>query len=53
MPLRRDDCLSYLRSLSSDDFTATLKLKLFYTPTGMMEHDIVKQCMSREILQFI
>ncbi len=53
MPLSRDDCLSYLISLSSDDFTATLKLKLLYTPTGMIEHVIVKQCMSREILQFM
>lgn len=53
MPLRREDCLSYLISFNSDDFTATLKLKLLYTPTGMIEHDMVKQCISREILQFM
>ncbi len=53
MPFRRDDCLSYLISFSSDDFTATLKLKLLYIPTGIIEQLIVKQCMSREMLQFM
>lgn len=52
-PLLELERLSYLRSLSSDDFTAMWKLYDLYGPTGTKLALIVKQCISREMVQFM
>ena len=53
MPLRTEDRLSYLRSLSSDDFTEIWKLYDLKGPTGTNEQVMVKQCRSRLMEQFM
>ena len=45
--------MSYLRSFSSEDFTAIWKLYDLYGPTGTNDAVIVKQWRSREMEQFI
>ena len=53
MPLLVDERLSYFKSLSKDDLTDIWKLYDLYGPTGTKEADMVKQCKSLEIVQFI
>lgn len=52
-PFTFEERLSYFKSWSSEDLTAMWKLYDLYGPNGTKEADIVKQCRSREIEQFM